>query len=80
MLTCKALWVDEELEWFCKPTTRTAGGLLLIWRRNLITLEECFQGSHFNGIRGFWGSDRVEVGIINVYAPCDTRGRREMWN
>lgn len=40
--TCKALWVDEELEWFCKPATRIAGGLLLIWRKNLITLEECF--------------------------------------
>lgn len=30
-------------------------------------------------MEGLWGKDQVQVTIVNVYAPCDLRGKKFMW-
>lgn len=32
------------------------------------------------GVTGSWGSEQIQVSIVNVYAPCDLRGKRAVWD
>lgn len=32
------------------------------------------------GIIGLWGAEQAQVIMVNVYAPCDLRGKRQMWD
>lgn len=51
-----------------------------MWNRNKFTLQDSFVGNNFVGVYGVWGSENVEISIVNVYGPCDYRRRQEMWH
>lgn len=72
------LWDDDVFDWVSKNALDRSGGLLLVWRRGCFSLSSVFQGENFIGIEGFWGVDRVQVTMVNVYAPCDLRGKRQL--
>lgn len=42
-------------------------------------METAFSGENYLGLEGWWGKDKVKVTLVNVYAPCDLRGKRLLW-
>lgn len=76
---CSSLWEGDDFDWACKDASGRSGGLLVIWRKGCLEVSSIFFGSCFLGFDGFWGESKTRVSIVNVYAPCDLRGKREAW-
>lgn len=76
---CSTLWGDDDFQWVWKPSIGSASGLLIIWRKNMISLEENFGGNDFVDFKGVLREESREVFFVNVNVSCDYRKRREMW-
>lgn len=73
------IWEGDEFEWVSKDVVGRSGGLIILWKKGCFELIAEFNGANFLGIEGWWGKDRVKVSMVNVYFPCDLRGKRLMW-
>lgn len=62
-----------------KEAVGRSGGLAVLWRKGCFELISEFQGNNFLGLEGFWGKKRHKVTLINIYAPCDLRGKKLLW-
>lgn len=62
-----------------KNSEGRSGGLIVLWRRGSFSLLSVFQGNNYLGVEGVWGNEQLGVTIVNVYAPCDLRGKRMLW-
>lgn len=40
---------------------------------------DCFESDYFVGVVGRWGKSKQLIALINVYAPCDLRQKKDMW-
>lgn len=75
---CSTLWEGEDFDWVAKNAVGRSGGLLMLWRKGSFSLSYEFQGDNFLGVVGLWGENQVQVSVVNVYAPCDLRGKRRL--
>lgn len=69
--------MDADLDWRAIPTVNRAGGLLCIWKNVVFSIEECFTGEGFIGLKGKWGGK--DCVICNVYSSCLLRDKRRQW-
>ena len=76
---CQALWGDIDMGWESQPATNTVGGLLCIWNEKSFKVERRVTGRGFILLEGVWHQDMQKTFILNVYAPCDAIGKRELW-
>lgn len=68
---CAFLWGSDDYDWVFKPYEGRSGGLLLTWGRSIFVCNESVLGSHFVGLVGWWGVEKISVSLVNVYAQCD---------
>ncbi|KAL3038438.1 hypothetical protein AAZX31_01G133300 [Glycine max] len=54
------------------------GELLCLWDTNCFQLSNQFVSDGFIGLEAAWKENGREVVIVNIYAPCDKVGRRNM--
>lgn len=40
---------------------------------------DSFQGNGFIRVTGEWGINRVELTLVNVYAPCEGERKQQLW-
>ncbi|GKV12008.1 hypothetical protein SLEP1_g23214 [Rubroshorea leprosula] len=76
---CREMWGTKNFEWVAKNAEGSARGLLCLWNCEIFVLDKSFQGPGLLGVYGFWGIERVPCCIINVYALCDSNGKRDLW-
>lgn len=76
---CSILWEGDDFEWLSKDAEGRSRGLLIIWRKGSFNIDSTFHRPNYLGVDGFWGSERLKVTIVNVYAPCDLRGTKRLW-
>lgn len=69
----------DDFDWVAKSAEGRSGGLIVLWSRGCFVMSSQFQGRHFLGLEGLWGNEQVRVTIVNVYAPCDLRGKKALW-
>lgn len=77
---CSFLWEGDDFDWFAKDAEGRYSGLIVLSKRYAFLLSIQFQGNNFLGVTGSWGSEQIQVSIVNVYAPCDLRGKRAVWD
>ncbi|KAF1863490.1 hypothetical protein Lal_00030524 [Lupinus albus] len=76
---CSPLLPGIDVDWVFQPHVGNSGGLLSIWRKNKFQLHSSHSGKGFIDICGhFWNSDKV-CHIVNVYSPCNIKGKRQPW-
>lgn len=76
---CSQLWDGDDFEWVAKLADGRSGGLIILWSKLCFQLSDTFEGGHFLGLEGWRGAEKVRVSILNVHAPCDARGKTELW-
>lgn len=76
---CALMWDDDDFSMCFNLSSSRAWGLVIIWRNGSFTLEESFSGESFLGVTGWWGLERIIISVINVYAPCDSQKKLELW-
>nr|KYP51634.1 hypothetical protein KK1_026518 [Cajanus cajan] len=65
--------------WKMIPTVNTVGGLLCLWSEAKLEVTDHFQGSGFLGLVGFWKEKWIQIVIVNIYAPCESSQKRQLW-
>ena len=68
------------MAWDSVPAIHTAGGLLCMWNNSAFEVERKVKGTNFLMLAGKWIKEDMKMSIVNVYAPCDNAGKRELWN
>ncbi|KAL3629987.1 hypothetical protein CASFOL_026299 [Castilleja foliolosa] len=76
---CHFIWGGKECDWWFKGSIGSSGGILSIWDTNVFTKSIGWDEEGAIGVEGYWGQDKIKVGIINVYAPCDQYKRCRLW-
>lgn len=56
-----------------------SGGILTIWDNKVFSVQRTHNLTYATWVEGDWGEDRIQIIIINIYAPCDGRRKCELW-
>ena len=76
---CQLLWGQPDVAWEWQPAVNAAGGLLCVWNNSNFQVDFRFSDKDFIMLGGVWLPQMQRVVVINVYAPCDSAGKRQMW-
>ncbi|RZB71032.1 LINE-1 retrotransposable element ORF2 protein [Glycine soja] len=71
------MWGNQLIDWIALPSSGLSGGLLMMWKRGLWVVKSNFSGHGFIGVCVEFKSKLFF--FVNVYAPCNTAGRRLLW-
>jgi len=77
--SCQALWGDSDLAWECLPAVNAAGGLLCVWNNCNFQVDLRVSEKGFIMLGGVWIPDMQRIIVVNMYAPCDIVGKRQLW-
>ncbi|KAL5182601.1 Calmodulin-binding transcription activator 5 [Glycine soja] len=77
--SCQFLWGQSDLEWEWQPAINAAGGLLCIWDNNKFQVDFRCSDKDYIMLGGVWLPQMQRVVVVNLYAPCDTAGKRQLW-
>lgn len=77
---CSLLWEGYDFDWVAQNVVGRSGGLIIMRKKRCFVLNSEFCGDNFLSLEDFWGVDQVNVNIVNVYAPCDLRGKKMLWD
>lgn len=73
----KEFWGAKDVEWRNLDSIIASGGLVILWRKDSLELINSFKGLGFLGLKALQKGSCIN--FINVYAPCNTVLRREVW-
>lgn len=76
---CCSLWGYNDCDWRMVPAINMASGLLTTWRKDKFDLVNQFEGLGFLGIVGTWKDNGEQIVVVNVYAPCQSMLKQELW-
>ncbi|KAL8543823.1 hypothetical protein ACS0TY_004393 [Phlomoides rotata] len=79
-ILCKTIWGSGRVGWAYKGFVGRLGGILSLWNSDLFVASSCWHMEGAVVVNGFWGTDRVECSIVNVYAPCLLAERLDLWD
>ena len=77
---CQVMWGDLDVGWEYQPAINTAGGLLCIWNEQAFKAEQRVRGRGFILLEGVWTQENQKASIVNIYSPCDSQNKRELWD
>ncbi|XP_057418079.1 uncharacterized protein LOC130712263 [Lotus japonicus] len=70
---------NEECEYLYSPAINRGGGILCIWRKGNFVVEESNCNPRWIFLKGKWGGSGETYAFINVYAPCSSEEKRQLW-
>ena len=76
---CQSLWGQPSVAWEWQPAVNAAGGLLCAWNNNTFQVDFRVSEKDFIMLGGTWLPEMQRLVVVNVYAPCDLRGKRQLW-
>lgn len=76
---CHQIWGDVDCDWVFSPAVNRGGGLLCLWKKGTLAVQDCVIEPGFISINCLWGESAIECSILNIYAPCDIEGKRRLW-
>lgn len=50
-----------------------------MWNSECFTMQETFRGNGYLSVKGVWGDSASVCYIFNIYSPCNTVGKRALW-
>ena len=76
---CQALWGDSEVCWAESPTINNAGSVWCLWNESTFFVERKIIGTRFIVLEGAWRCDGERITIANIYTPCVSALKRNLW-
>jgi len=78
-LAIKSLWGDALCDYSYQPSVGASGGLVTVWDTSYVIVWSSMSYEHVLVIKGMVISSAEDFVIINVYVPCETMTKRELW-
>lgn len=77
---CREIWGPVRLGWGKKDAVGRSGGMLITWNSEVFNCSSiwCMEGAVI--MNRFYGLERIECCIINVYVPSVLEERRLLWD
>ncbi|XP_058741918.1 uncharacterized protein LOC131614336 [Vicia villosa] len=76
-VTAKSFWRDTEVCYSFSNSLGRSGGILTIWNKDVVDVENSFKGDGFLGIKVRWKNQVYYV--VNVYSSCEHRKKKLLW-
>ncbi|KAL8475034.1 hypothetical protein ACS0TY_031453 [Phlomoides rotata] len=76
---CRGIWGNRKCGWVSRQAICRSGGIATFWDVESI---QCSSAWHLNGIlvvNAVRTSDLADLCLINIYAPCNPRDKKELW-
>ncbi|XP_058776799.1 uncharacterized protein LOC131651145 [Vicia villosa] len=73
----KSFWRDTEVGYSFSNSLGRSGGILTMWKKDVVDVENSFKGDGFVGIKVSWNNHFYYV--VNVYSPCEHRKKKALW-
>lgn len=67
------------IEWCFSPSIGNSGGLAIIWNSSQFVMTEKSINRHWIALRGSFPAWNFECTLINIYNPCSTAARTDVW-
>ncbi|XP_058776246.1 uncharacterized protein LOC131650555 [Vicia villosa] len=71
------LWGSKEHEWSVRNSEGRSGGILTVWRKEVIQPVFSFSSQGFLGIKSLVRGQVLY--LINIYSPCILVDKRNLW-
>lgn len=78
-LLMNSIWDSNIYEWEVVNSTGNSGGLLIFWKKSLLTVEQVTCSSCWIWCKGKVNGE-YPVNLINVYGPHDPLEKSVFWN
>ena len=75
----KSIWGDGLCAYFYQPSMGASGGLVTVWDSSRIDVLFTMSFGHVLIIKGKIIMTGEEFIIFNVYAPCDSVAKQQLW-
>ncbi|KAL8504494.1 hypothetical protein ACS0TY_015889 [Phlomoides rotata] len=75
----RGIWGNRKCGWVSRQAIGHSGGIATFWDIESI---QCSSTWHLNGIlvvNAVRNSDLADLCLINIYAPCNPRDKKELW-
>ena len=76
----ESLWGGPCHGYSFRSSVGASGGLLTMWDSSEVEVWSSSTQEHVLQIHGIFLKTREEFYLINVYAPCDGRAKKELWD
>jgi len=77
---CAALWGKQSVSYSFRLSVGALGGLLTAWDNSEVEVWSTVSCEHTLIIHGRFLKSNEEFYLFNVYAPCDARERKLLWD
>jgi len=76
---CFSLWGDNNIGWLHYEGVTGSGGLLSLWHKEAFCYNSHLMGKGFIDVFGTYSEANVKCVIVNVYAACNLRDKKMLW-
>jgi exonuclease III len=74
------LWGSDSVNFSFIPSIGASGGIITIWDPCVLNVWSSIVKMHCLIVIGQFIEDNVDFFLANVYAPCESTGRVNLWN
>ena len=74
-----SFWGDTIFGYSYQPSNGASGGLVTVWDASRIVVFSSMSFDHVLVVKGMVISSGEEFVVCNVYAPCDSVAKKDLW-
>ncbi|KAI5445480.1 hypothetical protein KIW84_013638 [Lathyrus oleraceus] len=68
---------NKEVESYELRAKGVSGGIIILWRKNLLCLNSSFRGRGYVGVNAMW---KCEYNLVNIYSPYNAADKKRLWS
>jgi len=76
---CNSLWVDSNHAFSYRPSVGASGDLLIVWDLKEVEVWSFGSQDHELQIHGRFIRTNEKFYLFNIYAPCESRAKHDLW-
>jgi len=73
------MWGDPKHAYSYQPSREASGGLLIMWDTMEVEVWSTVSQDHVLIIHGKFLRTNEEFYLFNIYAPCDSPTKQQLW-
>lgn len=76
----RSLWGQNICGWVYRESEGRSGGIISLWNPEVFSASSSWHMKGSVVVNGYWGSERIEFSIVNIYVPCQVSEKIELWD
>ncbi|KAL8498958.1 hypothetical protein ACS0TY_022064 [Phlomoides rotata] len=78
-IRCMGLWGNPNFDWAYRESEGKSGGIHSIWNKDVFHKSSSWSDRGVLVINGYFTGDGGRGVLMNVYAPCSSSEKNELW-